>query len=196
MFGWLEFEDDPDVVPAMLEAAAGWLRQHGRDHMIGPMDFTMNDESGVMIEGFERQPMIKQPWHPPYYQRRCEEAGLDKAEDLIMYELVISDRSRILPIVFKLAERVEPRHGITIRRSSRRALRPIYLAHRAPALPSSRKERNNPGHFPVVRTVSGRVHMTCSELDRLLHERAAIQQRSSSSRAVHQRGTPRAEPRV
>ena len=42
--------------------------------MIGPMDFTMNDESGVMIEGFERVPMIKQPWHPPYYQRLAEEA--------------------------------------------------------------------------------------------------------------------------
>jgi hypothetical protein len=65
MFGWLEFEDDPDVVPALLQAAEGWLREHHRDHMIGPMDFTMNDESGVMIEGFERQPMIKQPWHPP-----------------------------------------------------------------------------------------------------------------------------------
>ena len=29
----------------------------------------MNDESGVLIEGFEREPMIRQPWHPPYYQR-------------------------------------------------------------------------------------------------------------------------------
>ena len=29
----------------------------------------MNDESGVLIEGFDREPMVKQPWHPPYYQR-------------------------------------------------------------------------------------------------------------------------------
>ena len=64
MFGFLEFEDDPDVVPAMLEAAAAWLRYHGRDHMIGPMDFTINDESGVMIEGFEREPMIKHALAP------------------------------------------------------------------------------------------------------------------------------------
>ena len=40
-----------------------------------------------------------------------------------MYELVIDDRSKILPIVFKLAEQVESRHGITIRRMSRRSLR-------------------------------------------------------------------------
>jgi GNAT superfamily N-acetyltransferase len=91
--------------------------------MIGPMDFTMNDESGVMIEGFDRQPMIRQPWHPPYYQRLCEAAGLEKAQDLFMWELQIADRERMLPIIFKLADQVEPRHGITIRRMSRRSLR-------------------------------------------------------------------------
>ena len=43
--------------------------------MVGPMDFTMNDESGVLIEGFERAPMIKKPWHPPYYQRAARRPG-------------------------------------------------------------------------------------------------------------------------
>jgi GNAT superfamily N-acetyltransferase len=123
MFGFLEFEDAPDVLPPLLQAAEGWLRAKGRDHLIGPMDFTINDESGVLVEGFERMPFIKQPWHPPYYAARCEEAGLEKAVDLFMYELVISDRSKILPVVFKLAEQVESRHGIKIRRMSRRSLR-------------------------------------------------------------------------
>jgi GNAT superfamily N-acetyltransferase len=123
MFGFLELEDAPDILPPLLDAARAWLRAHGRDHMIGPMDFTMNDESGVQIEGFEREPMIRQPWHPPYYQARCEEAGLAKAMDLLFWELVIADREKILPIIFKLAEQVEPRHGITVRRMSRRSLR-------------------------------------------------------------------------
>jgi GNAT superfamily N-acetyltransferase len=123
MFGFLELEDAPDILPPLLEAAKAWLRAHGRDHMIGPMDFTINDESGVLVEGYEREPMIKEPWHPPYYRARCEEAGLEKAMDLLMYELVIADRSKILPVIFKLAEQVEPRHGITIRRMSRRSLR-------------------------------------------------------------------------
>jgi GNAT superfamily N-acetyltransferase len=123
MFGFLEMEDDPDVLPAMLGAARGWLAARGRDQMVGPMDFTMNDESGVMIEGFEREPMIKMPWHPPYYQRRCEEAGLAKAMDLFMWELDISDREHMLPIIFELAEQLEPRHGVRIRKMSRRSLR-------------------------------------------------------------------------
>jgi hypothetical protein len=123
MFGFLELADDPEVLPPLLDAAERWLRSRGRDHVIGPMDFTMNDESGVMIEGFGRVPMIKQPWHPPYYQRRCEEAGLVKAMDLLMWELQIADRERMLPIIFKLAAEVEPRHGIRLRKMSRRSLR-------------------------------------------------------------------------
>jgi hypothetical protein len=125
MFGFLELEDDPEILPPLLAAAEQWLLARGRDHMVGPMDFTMNDESGVMIEGFDRVPMIKQPWHPPHYQRHAEDgsAGLDKAMDLLMWELQISDREKILPVIFKLADEVEPRHGIKLRKMSRRSLR-------------------------------------------------------------------------
>lgn len=123
MFGFLELEDEPDVLPALLAAAEDWLRARGRDRMVGPMDFTMNDESGVMVEGFEREPMVKQPWHPPYYASRCEEAGLAKAIDLLMWELHISDRSKIMPVIFKLADELEPRHGIKLRHMTRRSLR-------------------------------------------------------------------------
>jgi GNAT superfamily N-acetyltransferase len=123
MFGFLEFEDDPDVLSPLLAAAELWLRGHGRDRMIGPFDFTMNDEAGVQTEGFERMPFIKQPWHPPYYQQRCDGVGLEKAIDLLMWELVIDDRSKVLPVVSKLADDVEPRHGIRLRKMTRRSLR-------------------------------------------------------------------------
>jgi GNAT superfamily N-acetyltransferase len=123
MFGFLELEDDPDVMRALLDAAADWLRARGRDHMIGPMDFTMNDESGVLVEGFERDPMIKQPWHPPYYAERCAQAGLAKAMDLWMWELEIGDREQMRPVLFRLADELGPRHGIRIRKMSRRSLR-------------------------------------------------------------------------
>jgi GNAT superfamily N-acetyltransferase len=123
MFGFLELEDDPDVLPALLDAAAAWLRARGRDRLVGPMDFTINDESGVLIEGHERLPLIRQPWQPPYYRDRCEQAGLTKATDLLSWGLDVSDRARVLPIIFKLASELEPRHGIRIRRMTRRSLR-------------------------------------------------------------------------
>jgi GNAT superfamily N-acetyltransferase len=123
MFGFLELEDDPGVASALLAAAAGWLGDRGRDRMVGPMDFTMNDESGILIEGFEREPFIRQPWHPPYYQRLCEEAGLAKAVDLWMWELHIQDRSKIVPGIVDLAAKLEPEHGIRIRKMKRLRLR-------------------------------------------------------------------------
>jgi len=123
MFGFLELEEDPEAIQALLAAAEGWLRERGCDRMVGPMDFSMNDEAGLLYEGFEREPMVKQPWHPPYYQRLCEGAGLEKAVDLWMWELVISDREKILPILFELSEKLEPEHGIRIRRMRRRTLR-------------------------------------------------------------------------
>jgi hypothetical protein len=122
MFGFLELEDDPEVATALLDAARGWLAQRGRSHMIGPMDYTMNDECGVLIEGFDREPMIKQAWHPPYYQQRMEEAGLKKAIDLYMWALDISDREKILPIIFELAEQAVSKHGIELRHLRRRDL--------------------------------------------------------------------------
>ena len=37
----------------------------------------------MLIEGFDLEPLIRQPWHPPYYPQRCEAAGLTKAMDLL-----------------------------------------------------------------------------------------------------------------
>ena len=50
---------------------------------------------GILFEGFDLPPMLKQPWHPPYYQRLCEEHGLEKAQDLLMWNLEVSDRSSL-----------------------------------------------------------------------------------------------------
>src|SRR5579859_191554 len=98
MFGFLEFEDDQEVLEALLAAAEAWLRDRACDRMLGPMDFAMNDESGVLIEGFELEPYIRQPWHPPYYQQRVEQAGLAKAMDLFSWWLEIADRANMNPI--------------------------------------------------------------------------------------------------
>jgi GNAT superfamily N-acetyltransferase len=123
-FGFLEFEDDQEVLEAMLETAAQWLRARGADRMVGPMDLQLNDESGILYEGFEFEPMIRQAWHPPYYQACCEAAGLTKAMDLYSWELHLSNRgSSMLPILPRIAERAHTKYGVTIRKMSRRYLR-------------------------------------------------------------------------
>jgi GNAT superfamily N-acetyltransferase len=123
MFGFLELEDDQEIADALLDAAEAWCRSRGCDRMVGPMCFQINDEAGVMIEGFEHEPLIREPWNPPYYQQRCEAAGLVKAMDLFGWDLDIADRDRMNPILPKIAERAATKYGITIRRMSRRHLR-------------------------------------------------------------------------
>jgi GNAT superfamily N-acetyltransferase len=122
-FGFLELEDDPEVAAALLDAAGDWLKRHGCERMVGPADFSMNDESGVLVEGFELRPMIRQPWHPPYYQRLMEGAGMEKAMDLLMYNLEVTERDKVMPVIWELADKAQSEHGIRVRPMRRRQLR-------------------------------------------------------------------------
>jgi GNAT superfamily N-acetyltransferase len=122
-FGFLEFEQDPEVLGALLDAAAAWLRERGQERMVGPASFAMNDECGVLVEGFDLRPMILQPWNPPYYQQLIERNGMTKAMDLLMWNLEVGDRSKVLPVIFELAEKVQSEHGIRVRPMRRRQLR-------------------------------------------------------------------------
>lgn len=122
-FGFLEFEDDQEVLAALLEAAEAWLRARGKERMVGPASFAMNDESGVLIEGYDVRPMILQPWNPPYYQQRLEQAGMTKAMDLLMWNLEVTERDKVMPVIWELAEKVQSEHGIRVRPMRRRQLR-------------------------------------------------------------------------
>ena len=119
-FGFFECEDDPEVAALLLDAAREWLRERGRDHMIGPLDFSTNHECGLLVEGHELRPQILENWHFPYYGPLLEGCGLTKAMDLYKWSLHVSGRSDVMPIIFDLAERLEPEHGITIRGMRRR----------------------------------------------------------------------------
>jgi GNAT superfamily N-acetyltransferase len=122
-FGFLEFEQDPEVLSALLDAAAAWLLERGMERIVGPASFAMNDECGVLIEGFDLRPMILQPWNPPYYQQLMEEGGMAKAMDLLMWNLEVSGRDKVHPAIFEMAEKVESEHGIRVRPMRRRQLR-------------------------------------------------------------------------
>src|SRR2546423_897387 len=123
LFGFFECEDDSEAATALLAAAADWLRQRGRDRMVGPMDFTTNDECGLLVEGHDRMPIILTPWQYPYYQRLLEGAGLTKAMDTFMWELWVDKRERVHPTIWEMAERVESEHGIVVRPANNRDLR-------------------------------------------------------------------------
>jgi GNAT superfamily N-acetyltransferase len=123
LFGWFECEQSPETARALLDAAAGWLRERGRDRMVGPMDFTTNDECGLLIEGHERPPIILCPWHHRYYQSIFEQdLGMDKAMDLYMWSLHVTGRDNVHPAIWEMADRLESEHGIVCRNFRKKEL--------------------------------------------------------------------------
>jgi len=117
-FGFFECLEEPEAARALLDTAEAWLRERRCDRMVGPASLTMNDECGILIEGYERPPIIQQPWNHPYYRTLLEGAGLEKAMDLLIWEEYLTDYDP-LPILFELHRKLEPEHGITIRNMRR-----------------------------------------------------------------------------
>jgi GNAT superfamily N-acetyltransferase len=122
LFGFFECERDAPAAGALLDAAAAWLSERGRDRMLGPLDFSTNHECGLLIEGHDLMPQILENWHQPYYRELLEQHDMAKAMDLYKWEIMTADRDKLLPIIDELADRVEPEHGIRLRRMSKREL--------------------------------------------------------------------------
>ncbi len=84
-FGFLEAEDDPEVFGRLLATAEAWLRRRGMKRILGPFTLSINDESGLLVDGFDRPPYLMMNHAPPYYAARLEAQGYRKAKDLIAY---------------------------------------------------------------------------------------------------------------
>jgi GNAT superfamily N-acetyltransferase len=114
-FGFFECEDDQEAATALIDAAEAWVRGKGCDRLVGPFDFTTNDECGVLVEGFERLPVILMNWTHRHYPRLLEGAGLTKAMDTLMWSLDVVNRDRVHPAIWEMADKVEREHGIVCR---------------------------------------------------------------------------------
>ena len=87
-FGFLEAENDPEVFKALSDAAAAWLKARGATRIQGPFSFSINDEMGLLIEGFGTPPSVMMGHGLPYYASRMEEQGFAKAKDVIAYDIL------------------------------------------------------------------------------------------------------------
>jgi hypothetical protein len=86
-FGLLEAEDDPRTFRALFAAAESWLRSEGMRRVRGPFGLSINEESGLLVDGFDTPPMVLMPHGRPWYPARVEEQGYARAADLLAYRL-------------------------------------------------------------------------------------------------------------
>ncbi len=84
-FGFIEAIDDQAVFDALLKAAEDWLRGQGMKRAIGPVSFSLWDQPGLLVEGFDTPPSVMMNHHLPYYAGRILADGYTQAEDLIAY---------------------------------------------------------------------------------------------------------------
>ena len=84
-FGMIAAEDDPAVFAALFATAEDWLRRRGRAEVLGPFNLSINEEVGLLVDGFEAPPMFMMGHDRSYVARRIEALGYAKAKDVYAY---------------------------------------------------------------------------------------------------------------
>jgi len=94
-FGYFESIDDHHVINLLFKTASEWLIARGMTKIAGPYNFSVNEECGLLVDGFERSPAVMMPHGKPYYVHHIEQLGFEKASD--MYALWYPARLGFMP---------------------------------------------------------------------------------------------------
>ncbi|MDH5674264.1 MAG: hypothetical protein OEZ06_19075 [Myxococcales bacterium] len=111
-FGFFDTIDDPEVGRALVDAASAFVRERGMKRLRGPLSLSINEETGLLVEGFDAPPMMMCPHHTRYQGAIAEAAGLHKAMDLFGWRYVVED---LPPRVVRAREAVAAMPEVTVR---------------------------------------------------------------------------------
>lgn len=115
-FGFFECVNDFTVAAPLLDAASAWVKAKGLDTVRGPASFSVNDECGLLIDGFDTPNTLMMPHNPPYYLTLLETAGFVKAKDLVCLQAGSLEHPLQPPErTARAVELLKKRYGLTIR---------------------------------------------------------------------------------
>ena len=114
-FAYFDCEAQADTGAILLHTAEDWLRAKGARKMIGPSNHSVNEESGLLIDGFEHPNVLMMPYGRPDYIEMVERAGLEKAIDLLAYRADLANGFTPGPFMRRLNKIVERDEGISFR---------------------------------------------------------------------------------
>ena len=112
-FGFFETVQDQDVANTLLNAAAAWLRSQGMTRMRGPVSPSINDEVGMLVDGFDSPPMLQMPYNPDFYPKVLEQAGFTKAKDMLAW--IVEYPDCLNPKLIRVTDALRERNNISIR---------------------------------------------------------------------------------
>lgn len=86
-FGLIESPDNEEIFATLFSTAENWLRSQGMQHVAGPFNLGINQEVGILVDGFDSPPYIMMGHSPRYYDAVIKKCGYQQAQDLLAYEL-------------------------------------------------------------------------------------------------------------
>jgi hypothetical protein len=84
-FGSIVGIDDADLYKNLLETAEVWLKTNGAVSAVGPFTLSINEESGLLVEGFDTPPMLMMGHDPLWSGDHIKAAGYKPVKDLLAY---------------------------------------------------------------------------------------------------------------
>lgn len=128
-FGFFECEDNVNTAKALFKSAEEYLRKKGKKFMEGPFSFSIYDEMGILVEGFDSVPYILNVHNPPYYQKLLEANGFEKSVDWFAFRAKagITD-TNINPRYENVFEKIIKKNSITFRNVDKKNLEKDAIA--------------------------------------------------------------------
>lgn len=115
-WGFFECIDHQETADMLFKSASEWLKEKGKDSMLGPMNPSTNDEAGLLIDGFNTQPYIMMTHNHPYYPQLAEGFGNEKAKDLYAWISTTQEADKNTPEKMRrVAEKILKKYNIKIR---------------------------------------------------------------------------------
>lgn len=111
-FGLFETENDSRISRALFGAAASWLRARNIETMRGPASFSLNEEAGLLVQGFDGPPVIMMAYNPPWYEDLVIANGFQKSKDLYAYYL---DNAKPTDQMLRMSDKLRDRYKVHIR---------------------------------------------------------------------------------
>ena len=120
-FGWIDFIDDMEVSAALLDAVTAFGKARGMEQIVGPLGFTDFDPEGMLVEGFDRLSTMALIYNHPYYPEHMIKHGYYKETGWVEYRITIPET--VSQRHSDIADAVQERYGLVIRKLSRRQIK-------------------------------------------------------------------------
>lgn len=114
-FGFFECIDEQEVADALFQKAMGWLQERGLDRIRGPVNPSMNHETGLLTHGFDQHPTLLTPWNPPYYETLIRRSGFEVEREMYGYRFDVDGGFRAPERLDRMVERRSLSSGIVFR---------------------------------------------------------------------------------